>query len=124
MGDDTKVTVWVRQLQSVDGTAVENVDDIKEEFKRGTDIHDLKRKLFPDYDYRMYSKIQFYTPPSSAGGGNWERKNPRTKLEDGKTYGYFPVADEQQRKSRFVSFSCCVDVACFVCSPVTLTCLS
>ena len=30
---------------------------------------------------------------TSAGGGNWERKNPRTKLEDGKTYGYFPVAE-------------------------------
>ena len=92
MGDDTKVTVWVRQLQSVDGTAVENVDDVEVPVT-GNNISALKRELFPDYDYRMYSKIQLYTPPSSAGGGNWERKNPRTKLEDGKTYGYFPVAE-------------------------------
>ena len=123
MGDDTKVTVWVRQLQSVDGTAVENVDDVEVPVT-GNNISALKRELFPDYDYRMYSKIQFYTPPPAGSVNvNWERTDPRTELQK-QTYGYFPVADEQQRKSRFVSFSCCVDVACFVCSPVTLTCLS
>ena len=95
MGDDNTVTVWVMMLQSEDGTAKSDTDEIKEEFQRGKDIHDLKTKLFPDYDYRMLSEIQFYTPPSSAGGGNWERKNPRTKLEDGKTYGYFPVAEDK-----------------------------
>ena len=99
MGDDVnKVTVWVRQLQSVDGTAVDDRDDVEMKVKKGTDIADVKRAFFPKYDPTRLSKIQFYTP-LCAGGANWEKISARDKLEnedDGRTFGYFPDADEQQ----------------------------
>ena len=87
------VTVWVRMLQSEDGTMKSNTDEVEVNVT-GNNISALKRALFPMYNHIMLSKTQLYTPPSSAGGGgNWERKDPHTALVVGKTYGYFPVEE-------------------------------
>ena len=66
MGDDNTVTVWVRRLQSEDGTAVNNIDDVEVDVG-GKNISALKKAFFSTYDPMSLSRIQFYTPPIKCG---------------------------------------------------------
>ena len=72
----------------------------------GIDLNDkdMMKLVFSDLgiaeDYRMQTKLRAFI----------------RRLQE-------PKEAASQRKCSFVSLSCCVDVVCCVCSPVTLKCL-